>query len=187
MIGFCFAVLPLLVAVGYAAVYMDQLAKQSQQAVYQAAKATQTSRTLVEILTRLERAGRQYQILGDSALLKGFQENHELFEKAADSLLEFQLDKSMRTQLQGLIKIEHSVYRTLTKQHYSSAAAKNAVEKFGVASDLARKVLAGSNRVIDTEVQVLHDMAATAQNQFVWVGLTLIPTIIIIVIISRRI
>ena len=70
LIGFCFAVLPLLVAVGYAAVYMDQLAKQSQQAVYQAAKATQTSRTLVEILTRLERTGRQYQMLGDASLLK---------------------------------------------------------------------------------------------------------------------
>ncbi|MCI0507036.1 MAG: HAMP domain-containing histidine kinase [Gammaproteobacteria bacterium] len=182
MIGFCFAVLPLLVAVAYAAVYMDRLAKQSQQAVYQAAKATQTSRTLVEILTRLERAGRQYQILGDAALLKGFQENHELFEKAADSLLEFQLDKSMHDQLQALIKIEVSVYLTLTRQDFNSAAAKNAVEKFAVASELARKVLAGSNRVIDTEVQVLHDMAATAQNQFVWVGLTLIPTIIIIVI-----
>ncbi|WP_455207787.1 sensor histidine kinase [Kaarinaea lacus] len=182
LIGFCFAVLPLLVAVGYAAVYMDQLAKQSQQAVYQAAKATQTSRTLVEILTRLERAGRQYQILGDASLLKGYQENQELFKKAADSLLEFQLDKSMHDQLQALVKIENSIYRTLTKQHYSSLAAKNAVEKFGVASDLARKVLAGSNRVIDTEVQVLHDMAATAQNQFVWVGLTLIPMIIIIVI-----
>ena len=182
LIGFCFAVLPLLVAVGYAAVYMDQLAKQSQQAVYQAAKATQTSRTLVEILTRLERTGRQYQILGDKSLLKGFKENHALFKKAADSLLEFQLDQSMHDQLQSLVKIEQSIYRTLTKQRYNSAAAKSAIEKFRVASDLARKVLAGSNRVIDTEVQVLHDMASSAQNQFVWVGLTLIPTIIVIVI-----
>ena len=182
LIGFCFAVLPILVAVGYAAVYMDQLAKQSQQAVYQAAKATQTSRTLVEILTRLERTGRQYHILGDESLLNGFKENHALFKKAADSLLEFQLDKSMHDQLQSLVKIEQSIYRTLTKQRYNSASAKRAVEKFGAASDLARKVLAGSNRVIDTEVQVLNDMASTAQNQFVWVGLTLIPTIIIIVI-----
>ncbi|WP_455201760.1 sensor histidine kinase, partial [Kaarinaea lacus] len=182
LIGFCFAVLPLLVAVGYAAVYMDQLAKQSQQAVYQAAKATQTSRTLVEILTRLERTGRQYQILGDTSLLNGFKENHALFKKAAENLLEFQLDKSMHDQLQSLVNIEQSIYRTLTRQHYNSTAAKNAVEKFRIASELARKVLAGSNRVIDTEVQVLHDMASTAQNQFVWVGLTLIPTIIVIVI-----
>ena len=182
LIGFSFAVLPLLLAVAYAAVYMGQLSKQSQQAVYQAAKATQTSRTLVEILTRLERAGRQYQILGDADLLKSYKENHALFQKAADSLLEFQLDKSMHNQLTALIKMEKSIFNTLTKQSYQSSYAKNAVQKFGAASDLARKVLAGSNRVIDTEVQVLHDMASSAQNQFVWVGLTLIPTIIIIVI-----
>ncbi len=182
LIGFCFAVLPLLVAVGYAAVYMDQLAKQSQQAVYQAAKATQTSRTLVEIVTRLERTGRQYQILGDVTLLNGFKDNHVLFKKTAESLLEFQLDKSMHDQLQSLAKIEQSIYRTLTRQPFNSGSSRTAVEKFKVASDLARKVLAGSNRVIDTEVQVLNDLASTAQSQFVWVGLTLIPTIIIIVI-----
>ncbi|HEY5602140.1 MAG TPA: HAMP domain-containing sensor histidine kinase [Gammaproteobacteria bacterium] len=179
--------LPLLVAVGYAAVYMGQLAKQSQQAVYQSAKATQTSRTLVEILTRLERAGRQYHILGDTGLLKGFEEDHALFEKAAKSLLEFQLDSSMHDQLEALVKIEKSIYLTLARQDYASTAAKNAVEKFAVASDLARKVLAGSNRVIDTEVQVLNDMASKAQSQFVWVGLTLIPTIIIIVIVFSNI
>jgi len=172
----------MLAAVIYAAIYMGQLSKQSQQAVYQAAKATQTSRTLVEILTRLERAGRQYQILGDVNLLNSYKESHELFKKAAGSLLEFQLDKSMHNQLTALIKTENSIFSTLTKQPYSSSYAKNAVEKFAAASDLARQVLAGSNRVIDTEVQVLHDMASSAQNQFVWVGLTLIPTIIIIVI-----
>ncbi|MGD8566989.1 MAG: HAMP domain-containing sensor histidine kinase [Gammaproteobacteria bacterium] len=182
LIGFSFAVLPLLVAMGFAAVYMDQLAKQSQQAVYQAARATQTSRTLVELLTRLERAGRQYHILGDETLIQGFKENHALFKKAADNLLEFQLDKSMRGQLKSLIRSEQYIYRTLTQQHYSSQGVKNAVAKFRTASELAHKVLAGNNRVIDTEVQVLNDMAARAQNQFVWMGLTLIPTIIIIVI-----
>ncbi|MGD8639665.1 MAG: ATP-binding protein [Gammaproteobacteria bacterium] len=182
LIGFSFAVLPLLVAVGFAAVYMDQLAQQSQQAVYQAARATQTSRTLVELLTRLERAGRQYHILGDEALLKGFRENHELFTRAADSLRELRLDKSMRGQLKSLISIEKSIYRTLNRRQYNSVSVKNAVNKFGAASTLARKVLAGSNRLIDTEVQVLNDMATRAQNQFVWVGLTLIPTILVIVI-----
>jgi len=182
LIGFSFAVLPVLIAAGYATVYMGLLSKQSQQAVYQAAKATQVSRTLVEILTRLERSGRQYQILGDVTLLNGFKENHEQFKKATDNLNEFHLDKSMHKQLTALVKLERSIYNTLTHNTYNSASSKNAVEKFGNASDMARQVLAGSNRVIDKEVQVLHDMANTAQNQFVSVGLALIPTVIIIVI-----
>lgn len=183
LIAFSFAVLPLLVTVVYVTYSMGSLSKQSQDAVYQAAKTTQTSRTLVEILTKLERSGRQYQILGDRALLKGFKENHEIFKKAADSLMGFPLDKSMRKQLKSLTKIEKSIFNTLTRQPYNSSYAKNAVDKFSTASGLARKVLAGSNRLIDTEVKVLHDMATSTRNQFVWVGLTLIPTIIIIVMV----
>ncbi|WP_455375150.1 sensor histidine kinase [Kaarinaea lacus] len=183
LIGFSFAVLPLLVAVGYAAMSMGKLSKQSQESVYQAAKTTQTSRSLVDIVTQLERAGRQYHILGDSALLKGFKENHEIFKTTASSMLKLPLDKSMQSQLKSLLKIEKSIFNTLSKQPYNSSYAKNAVDKFESASNLAQKLLAGSNRVIDTEVQVLHDMATTARNQFVWVGLTLIPTIIVIVMV----
>ncbi len=175
--------LPLLVAVGYAAMSMGKLSKQSQESVYQAAKTTQTSRSLVDIVTQLERAGRQYHILGDSALLKGFKENHEIFKTTASSMLKLPLDKSMQSQLKSLLKIEKSIFNTLSKQPYNSSYAKNAVDKFESASNLAQKLLAGSNRVIDTEVQVLHDMATTARNQFVWVGLTLIPTIIVIVMV----
>ena len=162
---------------------MGSLSKQSQESVYQAAKTTQTSRSLVDIVTQLERAGRQYQILGDAALLKAFKENHEVFKKTASNMLKLQLDQSMEKQLNSLIKIEKSIYNTLTRQAYNSSYTKNAVDKFATASSLARKVLAGSNRIIDTEVQVLHDMATNARNQFVWVGLTLIPTIIIIVMV----
>lgn len=175
--------LPLLVAVGYAALSMGKLSKQSQESVYQAAKTAQTSRSLVDIVTRLERAGRQYHILGDRALLKAFEENHEIFKTAASNMVKLKLDKSMESQLESLVKIEKSIFNTLSKQPYNSNYAKNAVAKFETASNLARKILAGSNRVIDTEVQVLHDMATTARNQFVWVGLTLIPTIIIIVMV----
>ena len=182
LMGFSVAVLPLLVAVIYAAIYMDKLAEQSQHAVYQAAKATQTSRTVVEYLTTLERIGRQYQVLGDHDLLKSFNENHLLFEKATKSLLQLKLDKPMRKQLGSIIKLENSIHKTLNQRAYNSSYINSAVTKFKTASDLARKVLAGSNRVIDTEVQVLNKMATKAQNQFVWVGLTLIPTIIFIVI-----
>jgi two-component system sensor histidine kinase GlrK len=183
LIGFSFAVLPLLVAVGYATISMGKLSKQSQESVYQAAKTAQTSRSLVDIVTRLERAGRQYHILGDSALLKAFRENHEIFKTTASNMVKLKLDESMESQLESLVKIEKSIFNTLSKQRYNSSYAKNAVAKFETASNLARKILAGSNRVIDTEVQVLHDMATTARNQFVWVGLTLIPTIIIIVMV----
>ncbi|NOZ51954.1 MAG: histidine kinase [Gammaproteobacteria bacterium] len=182
-IGFSFVVVPLLGGLVYAGIFMDRLANQSQQAVYQAAKATQTSRTLLESVTRLERFGRQYQVLGDDDLLNEFKENHALFKETAKNLSAFPLDKSMSNQLTSLVKNEQSIYNVLIKQKFDSKIMKETVSKFSTLSDLARKVLAGSNRVVDKEVQALHDVATTAQNQFVWVGVALLPGVILIVII----
>src|SRR2546428_13244537 len=63
---------PRVVAFYNAAVYVEQLAGQSQTAVSQAAQASRGSRLLVEQTTALERVVRQYLILDDEELLKDY-------------------------------------------------------------------------------------------------------------------
>ena len=60
LIGFALAILPLLFAFGNAALYLDRLAEQSRNTVYQAVEATRASRVLSEQLTVMERSVRQY-------------------------------------------------------------------------------------------------------------------------------
>src|SRR5437879_13899905 len=70
LLAFALVAAPLVVAFYNAAVYVEQLAGQSQTAVSQAAQASRGSRLLVEQTTALERVVRQYLILDDDAPLK---------------------------------------------------------------------------------------------------------------------
>src|SRR5213083_371198 len=78
LLAFALVAVPLVVAFYNAAVYVEQLAGQSQTAVSQAAQASRGSRLLVEQTTALERVVRQYLILDDEELLKDYARLREL-------------------------------------------------------------------------------------------------------------
>ncbi len=182
LLGFSFVALPLLLALGFAAFYMDKMADQSQLAVYQAARATQNSRMLVEQVTALERAARQYQVLGDQALFEAYRETHEKFNQTINDFSKHDLHQAMREDLSSLSAIEQNVLNRLEVNPYTSAAAKNAVQEFERMAGMSRDILAGSHKVIDREVQVMYDIASNAQTLFFWLGLTLIPAMVLIVV-----
>ena len=182
LLGFSFVALPLLVALGFAALYMDRMANQSQHAVYQAARATKSSRILVEQVTVMERAARQYLVLGDQALLRAYKESHEKLQITIGTLLNLSLEQALREKLIVLSETEHEILNILSKNPHNIAKSKNAVGKFEQLASISREVLTGSQSIIDREVQVMYDIASSAQALFFWFGLTLIPAVIVIVV-----
>lgn len=79
LIGFGLVSLPLIFALGNAAFNVQQLAEQSEQAVREAAVATRASREMLETLTGMERALRQYLVLQESSLLEDYRRQHGEF------------------------------------------------------------------------------------------------------------
>src|SRR5712692_5465745 len=71
LLAFALVAAPLVVAFYNAAVYVEQLAGQSQTAVSQAAQASRGRRLLVEQPTALERVVRHYLVRADGGLLNG--------------------------------------------------------------------------------------------------------------------
>lgn len=161
---------------------MDRMADQSQHAVYQAARATQNSRMLVELITTMERTARQYQVLGDRSLYEAYRNTHKKIQQTIGAFLKLPLDRSMRSDLLTFSTLELNVLNILQVNPHDSPQSKNAVGQFDQLSKLGRDVLFGSHKVIDREVQLMYEIAASAQTLFVWFGLTLIPAMIIIVI-----
>jgi len=182
LLAFALVTLPLLVALAFAAVYMDRMADQSQLAVYQAARATKSSRILVEQVNVMERAARQYLVLGDKALLKAYQESHEKLQVTIASLLKLSLDQTLREKLIVLSEREHGLLGILSKNPFNSDKNKDAVGDFEAIAKISREVLSGSQGIIDREVQVMYDIASNAQTLFFWFGLTLIPAVIVVVV-----
>ena len=72
LIGFGLALLPLVFALGNAAINVQRLAEQSERAVREAAVATRASREMTETLTGMERALRQYLVLRERSLLDDY-------------------------------------------------------------------------------------------------------------------
>jgi len=180
--GFAFVALPLAIALGFAGVFVERMAHQSQYAVYQAARATQSSRILVEQVVVMERSARQYQVLADKALFKSYKEAREKFQNTIDTLLTLSLDRNFHIQLEELSLEERKLFSRLQSYKPNPEAPPSSTEHFVQLSRMAEEVLNGSHRIIDREVQVMYDVASQAQKLFLWFGLALIPSVILIVV-----
>src|SRR6267378_2038979 len=99
LLAFALVAAPLIVAFYNAAVYVEQLAGQSQTAVSQAAQASRGSRLLVEQTTALERVVRQYLILDDEELLKDYARLRGNFKANTSELSLQPLDEPQRDVL----------------------------------------------------------------------------------------
>jgi hypothetical protein len=77
--GFTLVALPLILAVYRGANHVEQLSVQSETLVLYAVQVTRESEQLVELLTDMERYGRQYEVLAETPLLQLYEEKHNAF------------------------------------------------------------------------------------------------------------
>ncbi len=172
--GFGFVSLPLVLVLGYAGLNVDRLAHQSQHAVYQAVQAISNSRQLIDLLTTMERTGRQYLILQDETLLEAFEDSHRQFRETAQRLHRLPLDEYHQEAVDELMAAQQTVAARIQGEDGQP-------DQLAVAADflqlnaLAQEVLSGSNRMVDREVSVMQDTAATARRLLFWLALAVIP------------
>ena len=147
LIGFGFVALPLIFAMIYGAYHVERLADKSQSTVYQAVKATQNIRILLEQLTTMERAARQYNVLNDASLLQSYSEKHQSFQKTLEILQDTLHDRRIRSQLQSLTNRENVQFDTISSKPPHSPAAKKAIAEFAPLAQLAQNISADSSGI----------------------------------------
>ena len=180
LIGFALATLPLLFAFAHAALYLDRLAEQSRETVYQAVAATRTSRALTEHLTAMERSVRQHLVLGDAGLLDRYTAEHLKFAKSAEELAALPLDRVQRDQLEQVNRREQTLHASISGKSLSARDAGPIVDEFIALSDLAQAILVANSRLIDRESAILAETAGRAQKMLLWQTLTLIPAALLV-------
>jgi len=164
LLAFLLVAAPLVVAFYNAAVYVEQLAGQSQTAVSQAAKASRGSRLLVEQTTALERVVRQYLILDDEELLSDYSRIRANFKANTSELSLQPLDEIQLNELNHTIDMEQSLYEQLTRKPVTREDKTSLVGGYMVLSDLARSVLNTSNALIDREVESMRQTGERARG-----------------------
>ncbi|HYW04481.1 MAG TPA: ATP-binding protein [Gammaproteobacteria bacterium] len=177
LLGFGVVIVPFMFAVGYAMVSLERLGDQSRHAVHQAVQATQTSRNLLDQISRMERSERQYLILKDPDLQQAYHDTHKAFQKTGHKLLSLSLDQPLRGRVDRLVQSESQLYGRLTGKSppTSDAAVADAFDKLRIQ---AEKIFAGSNRLIDQETRILQETASSAQHVMIWLVAALAPVVL---------
>jgi len=179
LIGFGFVALPLISAMIYSAYQVERLADKSQTTVYRAVKATQNTRILLEQLTSMERAARQYHVLSDRTILQSYEEKHQTFQHTLGILLESLHDPLITSQLRSLSVREMAQFDTINATSPRSTKADSAIAEFATLADLAQTILADSNKVIDREVDAMRQSSERTLTMLLWLSFAMIPTAII--------
>jgi two-component system sensor histidine kinase GlrK len=170
LLAFLLVAAPLVIAFYNAAVYVEQLAGQSQTAVSQAAQASRGSRLLVEQTTALERVVRQYLILDDEDLLNDYSRLRANFKANTSELSLQPLDEVQLAELNNTIDMEQALYEQLIRKPGTREEKTVLVGGYMVLSDSARNVLNTSNALIDREVESMRRTGERAQR-ILWLQL----------------
>ena len=180
LVGFVLVVVPLMMALIHAMYSVDQLVAQGQRALFATMRATHGSEQLADAITDMERNARQYQVLGDPALLEVYQENHQKFLDTAERLETLNLSTIQRERLDKIIEVEGGIKEMLFNFTHEAPEMASAVDGFsGLARD-ARKMLLDNRKLVEGEVRRLDANGVRVQRGLVMQAMALVPGAILL-------
>ena len=179
LIGFGFVALPLIFALIYSAFHVVRLADKSQVTVYTAVQATQNTRMLLEQLTGMERSARQYHVLKDPAFLESYEEKHRAFQQTLEILQASLHDGTIHSQLRSLANRENAQFLAINAKQATATQAEEAISEFLPLVELAQGIFTDTNKVIDHEVEEMHQTSERTLKTLLWLSFAMIPTAII--------
>ena len=175
LVGFVLVVVPLMMALIHAMYSVDQLVAQGQRALFATMRATHGSEQLADTIIGMERNARQYHVLGDSALLEVYQENHQKFLDTAERLKALNLSAMQRERLDMIIEVEDGINDVLISFPYDAPEMAKGVEGFSRLARDARKMLVDNRKLVEGEVGRLDANGASVQRGLVIQAMALVP------------
>lgn len=175
-----FFLLALLLIIGQLAAItsVDRLAGQGREWVYQAADTLHLAQVLANDTASLERAARQYQIVGDPALLDVYMERRARFLQTAQRLATYRLTDIQRQRLETIVSEESKAYSGLLSG--TEAETRRAVDKFAALDVLGRAILQESGESISQAAEQIQETASQTKWRLVYQAIALIPAALIL-------
>jgi len=180
LIGFAFAIFPLLWAFTNANIAFDKLAEQSEITIYNAVKTTRAARTLQEQVYLMERSIRQYYVLQDDVLFRNYKQAGSKFDSAIVELQQLttyppQLEKihSLRRQTQQLNQLISNSIGTQTTQ-------LDFLDTFSQLTQQIEVIIEENNEAIDNTSSQLTLAAKKTQRTLFIQSLVLIPLALLV-------
>jgi two-component system sensor histidine kinase GlrK len=180
LLGFSLVALPLIIGLVFATISVDRLVNQSQETLLQSVFITQSSQSLIEAVTAMERNARQYQVLGDKVLFDVYTENHSRFVEAANSLDELNLTKRQKKRLKGLRHDENEVYAALSEYPHDAPEITAVLPLFGKLAQTSNLILRENQNLINRGVEKIQGKSGKVQQTLVFQAIALVPAALLL-------
>lgn len=182
LLGFVGAAIPILAGLLYSVDSLDRLAKDSQRVVYQSAQAVNGSRDLLDAAMAMERAARQFAILGDAKLWSAYEQAHTRFIKTGATLEVLTWDGRQWQGLDALIGQEAALQDLLARSDNRAQTITDRTHEFASVVEGARAISEQSHELVDHEISALLTRTENERARVNWVLWLLAPLFILMVI-----
>lgn len=174
LIAFAGVALPLGAGLALHALRVGDIATQSEIALHNAVVITQDTRVLSELVTAMERAARQYHVLGDGERLAAYTERRRDFADLLQRIGQL-APESSRQELAALESLEAALFGALSVLPPGGQALQLALEDFNAIRDHTATLTAQTFRRVSEEAALLREMARGAQRMLYWQAIALVP------------
>ncbi|WP_020181630.1 HAMP domain-containing sensor histidine kinase [Methylotenera sp. 1P/1] len=175
LIGFAFAILPLIMAFINANLAFNQLSKNSQNTIDKAVKTTRASHMLQEQLHLMERSARQFLVLNDFEFLENYHNTRAAFLTALQELIILSPEAQQRNQLLEVKKTEAKLNLVILHTNISNLEQMPVLNDFQQLTQQVNQLILRNNQSIDNASAHLVISASKAQQRFFLQSLILVP------------
>lgn len=164
VLGNVLALLPLLAAVGYASLTVDELARRSELTVRQASRAATLGYAMQEDLNHMERILRQYEVLRDPSLLGEYVTERKEWRQSAEEYASISLLANLTVRVRDMQQREDVAYRMLGARSEKLPQLKAALAT--IKGDL-EPLLSDASRLVEAEREAFRLKAESLRQRLI--------------------
>ena len=180
LVGFAFAIVPLLWVFANANIAFDHLAKQSQITISNAVVTTRSGRVLQEQLSLMERSSKQYFVLQDNVLFNNYNQAHAKFNEAIYQLEALASSPSQHKNLQLLSGKTSQLHETILSNKLINGPDLGFLNSFSQITQLVETIVQENNLAIDAASSQLTLTVQHTQRKLFLQSLVLIPLALLV-------
>jgi two-component system, NtrC family, sensor histidine kinase GlrK len=177
--GFALVVLPLVVLLGAASLYMGRLASQSEQLVERGVHLARLGTELQDKIIAMERNARQYQVLGEPPLVElARKRQSELLDTVA-ALERTRLEAINDWHLDQIQDDSKAIVNALVKEEPQSLALALELKRFDRLRELSTAIRMQTDQFISNRLEILQVTAQDARR-LLWVMVAILVPVVIL-------
>ncbi|MGB5510491.1 MAG: histidine kinase dimerization/phospho-acceptor domain-containing protein, partial [Woeseiaceae bacterium] len=183
LVGFGLVALPLLVAVIWALVSLDRVAKQSEQLMITGVSAAESNRRLEQQLSSLERVARQYQVLQSPDSLQIMAQDLGALESQLDDMAPLFAKVGTEALASTIRERAGAIVATLADENAEPAKLTAVITEFAPLRQQVSNLSATLTAYVDMELRRLQESARTARRYTAWQVVALVPGTLFLVLV----